>query len=380
MATPHVSGSAALIWSFYPSMPYQEVKNILLQTVDKIPALAGRCVSEGRLNLYNAIDKAGVSWLEFVPQGGSALPGEVNDVFVLFHGDVPVGTYQGQITVSTNDPYTPEVNIPVTMTVEPLDYFTELFDSGNNDMANRTLTFIPNGLAYYYNLCTVPASEFPVDPAGGTIITLRDDDYYEVQLQGNTVNLYGTSYDTFYIGSNGYITFESGDTHYLEQLTEHFALPRIAALFDDLNPSASGTISYKELPDRVVVTFQNVPEFSQTTTNSFQVEMFFYGKIRITFLNIAAVDGLTGLSQGNGIPAYFSESNLSEYDLCKTPVGGDFDTDGNIDWFDLLIFVSNWLRSDCAVLDWCEGTDLDKSGSVNFTDFAEFADYWSEGI
>jgi len=380
MATPHVSGATALIWSFSPSMPYQEVKDLLIQTADKIPALAGRCVSEGRLNLYNAVNELGVPWFEFVPQSGSVRPGEVNNVSVLFYGDVPIGTYQGQITVSTNDPYTPEVNIPVTMTVEPLDYFTELFDSGDNDMANRTLTFMPNGSVYYYNLCTAPASEFPVDPAGGTIVTLHDDDYYEVQLQGNTINLYGTSYDTFYIGSNGYITFASGDTHYLEQFTEHFTLPRIAALFDDLNPSASGTISYKELPDRVVVTFQNIPEFSQTTTNSFQVEMFFYDKIRITFLNIAAVDGLTGLSQGNGIPVHFSESNLSEYGLCKPPVGGDFDTDGNIDWFDLLIFVNNWLRSDCDVLDWCEGTDLDKSGSVNFTDFVEFTDYWSKGI
>jgi hypothetical protein len=359
-------------------MPYQDVKNLLIQTADKIPALSGKCVSQGRLNLYNAINETGVSWFEFAPQSGSVLPGEVNNVSVLFDGDVPVGTYQGLITVSTNDPYTPEVDIPVTMTVEPLDYFTELFDTGDNDMANRTLTFIPNDSVKYYNLCTEEASAFPVNPAGGTVVTLRDDDYYEVQLLEHTVNFYGDNYDTFYIGSNGYITFMSGDTHYLEQLAEHFALPRIAALFDDLNPLAGGTISYKELPDRVVVTFQDVHEFSQTATNSFQIEMFFYGKIRITFLDIAAVDGLTGLSQGNGVPVYFSESNLSEYDLCKPPIGGDFDADGDIDRFDLLIFAGNWLQDNCALLNWCEGTDINHDGSVNFMDFAEFADQWSK--
>jgi hypothetical protein len=371
MATPHVSGAAALIWSFYPSIPYQEVKNLLIQTADKTPALAGRCVSQGRLNLYNAVNELGVPWLEFVPPNGSVFPGEVNDVSVLFHGDVPVGTYQGQITVSTNDPYTPEVNIPVTMTVEPLDYFTELFNSGDNDLDNRTLTFIPNGSPHYYSLCTEQASAFPVDPAGGTIVTLHDDDYYEVLLQGHTINFYGTSYDTFYIGSNGYITFVSGDTQYSEQFTKHFALPRISALFDDLNPSAGGTISYKELPGRVVVTFQNVPEFSQTTTNSFQIEMFFYGKIRITFLNIAAVDGLTGLSQGNGVPVYFSESNLSEYGPCNTFVKGDF--------VDYAVFANQWMAGNCAEPAWCEGADLNKSGKVGFEDLAIFADNWLEG-
>lgn len=381
MAAPHVSGSAALIWSFYPSMPYQQVKDLLIQTVDEIPALAGRCVSQGRLNLFNAVNEVSVSWLEFVPQSGFVPAGEVNNVSVLFHGDVPVGTYQGQITVFTNDPYTPETNIPVTMTVEPLDYFTELFDSGNNDMANRALTFIPIGSCHYYNLCIVPASEFPVDPAGGTIVTLHDDDYYEIQLQNNTISLYGTSYDTFYIGSNGYITFVSGDTHYLEQFTEHFALPRIAALFDDLNPYAGGSISYKELPDRVVVTFQNVSEFNLTTTNSFQVEMFFYGKIRITFLNIAAVDGLTGLSQGNGVPAYFTESNLSEYGLCETPVGGDFDMDGDVDYEDFGFFISKWMDSNCDESNsWCGEADFEPDGNVDFSDFAILAKHWLEDV
>ena len=378
MATPHVSGAAALVWSSSPSTPYQEVKDLLIQTADKIPAMAGRCVSQGRLNLYNALNETGVSWLEFAPQSGSVLPGEVNNVSVLFHGDVPVGTYQGQITVLTNDPYTPEANIPVTMTVEPLDYFTELFNAGDNDMAHRTLTFTPNGSANYYNLCTKQASSYPVNPAGGTIVTLRDDDYSEVPLQGHTFNFYGTDYDTLYIGSNGYITFGSGDTHYLEQLAEHFALPRISALFDDLDPSAGGTISYEELPDKVVVTFQDIHEFSQTSTNSFQIEMFFDGRIRITFLNIAAVDGLTGLSQGNGVPLYFNESNLSAYDLCKPPIRGDFNTDGKVDFSDMLIFANHWLQSNCAVPYWCDGTDLNQNGSVNFTDFAEFAQHWLE--
>ena len=51
----------------------------------------------------------------------------------------------------------------------------------------------------------------------------------------------------------------------------------------------------------MVVTYKNVREYGKYTTNSFQIEMFFDGVIRITWLDIAARDGLAGLSAGNGL-------------------------------------------------------------------------------
>ena len=378
MSTPHVSGAAALVWSICPSMSYQEVKDILLKTVDKIPSLSGKCVSEGRLNLFNAVDEVGTSWIEFIPMSGSLGAGQTSDVTVKFNGDVPVGNYQGQIIIASNDPYTPDINnIYVTMTVTTPDYFTELFNSGDNDLDNHTLTLMPENSGQFYTACIEEASGFPVNPAGGTILALSDDDYHEVQLQGNTVSLYDTSYDTFYIGSNGYITFVSGDISYFEQFSNHFALPRIAALFDDLNPAAGGNISYKQLSDRIAVTFENVPEFSLNSKNTFQIEMFFNGKIRITWLGIAAQDGLAGLSQGNGIPAYFVESDLSTYDICRIPA--DFEPDGDVDFADFAIFASHWLAEDCQQQNnWCHRSDFKKDGNVDIDDLAEFTTYWLE--
>jgi len=55
MASPHVTGGAALVWSQNPTWTAQEVKSQLLQTTDPIPALNGKTVSGGRLNLYNAL-------------------------------------------------------------------------------------------------------------------------------------------------------------------------------------------------------------------------------------------------------------------------------------------------------------------------------------
>jgi len=58
MASPHVAGGAALVWSQNPNWTAQQVKNRLLDTTDAIPALSGRTVSGGRLNLYNALPPA----------------------------------------------------------------------------------------------------------------------------------------------------------------------------------------------------------------------------------------------------------------------------------------------------------------------------------
>ena len=55
MAAPHVAGAAALMFGLNGTLDCNEVKKILLNSVDKLPSLRGRCVSEGRLNLYKAL-------------------------------------------------------------------------------------------------------------------------------------------------------------------------------------------------------------------------------------------------------------------------------------------------------------------------------------
>jgi subtilisin family serine protease len=55
MAAPHVSGAAALLWADQPGYNYAEIKDTLIRTVDPINALAGKVVSNGRLNIYNAL-------------------------------------------------------------------------------------------------------------------------------------------------------------------------------------------------------------------------------------------------------------------------------------------------------------------------------------
>jgi len=58
MATPHVTGAAALVWSLNPELTALEVKQMLMDTGDNNAWAQGRTVSGKRLNVANAIEMA----------------------------------------------------------------------------------------------------------------------------------------------------------------------------------------------------------------------------------------------------------------------------------------------------------------------------------
>jgi hypothetical protein len=199
------------------------------------------------------------------------------------------------------------------LTEEVPDAFTEEF--GPLDMSGLRITYDPSATPEGYEACTRAGDgSFPTSPAGGTTLPLSDDDYELVLVGGgNTVQLFGVAYDRFYVGSNGYITFVTPDSTYIESLADHFALRRISANFDDYNPAAGGSVSYRRLPDRIAVTWNGVFEFGTTNPNWFQIELFYGGRIRVTYLSMSSIDGVAGLSRGLGIPTPFLESDLSDY-------------------------------------------------------------------
>jgi subtilisin family serine protease len=107
MATPHVSGVIGLILSKNPKLTTQEVKDILLRTADKIPALTGRTVSGGRLNAFNAL--------------GEAAPAP--DLVGTEDDDVLIGTNRSEriLGLGGND------------IIEGLDGNDQIFGGGDND-------------------------------------------------------------------------------------------------------------------------------------------------------------------------------------------------------------------------------------------------------
>jgi hypothetical protein len=77
----------------------------------------------------------------------------------------------------------------------------------------------------------------------------------------------------------------------------------------------------------------------------------------------------SGNSEEYGI-AWYSDGEWS------SPILADFDEDGDVDIIDFGTLSMHWLSQDCNYPHWCEGTDLNYSGFVDFTDFAIFAENW----
>jgi hypothetical protein len=196
------------------------------------------------------------------------------------------------------------------------EYFTEKFTSGLDafDLTNKSVTFTPTTDGSYYSFVVQEITQLPTNPAGGKNLELSDDSYVSVSLSGpKKVQIFGYSYTRFYVGSNGYITFTRGDTSRNDIFTTHFNTKRISVLLDDFDPSRSGVVSWKQLEDRAVVTWENISEFTPVSSNTFQVEMYFDGKIRLAWLDIATTNGIVGLSKGGGVPENFQETDFSEY-------------------------------------------------------------------
>ncbi|MHC4527829.1 MAG: S8 family serine peptidase, partial [Planctomycetota bacterium] len=483
MATPHVAGACALVWSVDPTLTNSEVKEIILGSVDK--TLGGLCIAEGRLNLYNALLETSVPWITIEPEEGTIAPGQSNDISVTFDATrMTPGIYEAEIIIFPGDPCHPQKVVPVTMTVlpddlsvlpdedfessgiewgpfeptcksyiltnngdtsvpwtvfwaqdwvkvepnegtldpnesievdvcispyadllepniysetvvfknldsnsikprqttlivKPPDMFTESFET-YNDLTFLSLTFSPDGSASYYEACRARAGEFPTDPNGGTGVTFWDDDSIEVALENEKqILFYGQWYDRFYIGSNGYITFGAGDTQYSPTLKNHFSMPRISGLFTDLLPVDYWNISFKQLDDRVAVTYWDVPLYGhKDSKNSFQIEIFFVdGTIRITWLELVETASISGLSKGKGLPpVFFKQSNLNRYPACS--ISADVDMDYLVNFADFAWLAAYWRDADCDVPFWCGRSDLDHSGTTDGTDLGILADYW----
>src|SRR5205823_2148587 len=55
LAAPMVSGACALMIAKYPAENYQQIIARILKATDPLPALAGKCATGGRLNLFKAL-------------------------------------------------------------------------------------------------------------------------------------------------------------------------------------------------------------------------------------------------------------------------------------------------------------------------------------
>ena len=90
MACPHVAGAASLLWSLFPSLSAQAIKQSILMSARPAPSLVGMCTTEGTLDLHGAMLQAvRRSWISVTPRSATLAPGESIDLNVTLHAQMP---------------------------------------------------------------------------------------------------------------------------------------------------------------------------------------------------------------------------------------------------------------------------------------------------
>lgn len=137
------------------------------------------------------------------------------------------------------------------------------------DLQGMTLRFSTNGGSSY----AVSRERSTLDRTIGRTYNFGDDDTRTIDLSF-PFTYYGRRREVVHVNSNGNITFGQSDFDYLSSNNDMLDEPaRIAPFFADLDPSAGGTVRIASQPDRLVVTWERVPEWSTRNENTFQVEL-----------------------------------------------------------------------------------------------------------
>jgi len=206
---------------------------------------------------------------------------------------------------------------PYTLDVvcsQPSRMIYEWFPLGSSDtwdLDGSTVTYSPNAMVvmgYTYTVAT-GVTDFPTPIIAATpgLPFTGSDDSIEVTFgAGQSFTFFDVTYTSLWVNTNGSITFGAGDPD-PEESDVAFAggLPRIAGEWDNINPVAGGpsTVIVGRFGDRIVVTWNYSPDnFAGQGAHAIQIELFWTGQITVTNLTNGGDDGLSGITEGGGLP------------------------------------------------------------------------------
>jgi subtilisin family serine protease len=291
MATPHVTGLAALIKAQFPSFTWYQIRNRILATGDVTTGMQNVTISDRRINAYGALT------CNNVPFFGIWRP------FATASWPMLIAVYW----VNCENPAG-----PISVTITPGGTVLNLLDDGNEAVSGDiyagdgvysaiwtgpadicvvgtfTLTFsngqsttVQVGGAQGSYRCTTPSPTWRT--ITGTNLNLGDDTWATV-TPGFPVKFGTSSYNTVYVNANGLISFtnNTGLQFNNQQLPYSSFTTLVAPFWDDLYPSGSNNVYWATLgtaPNReLVIEWRNVRHYScnsdASATVRFQVVLF----------------------------------------------------------------------------------------------------------
>ena len=295
MAAPHVAGASALVWADNPALGHLDVKEILMNNVDPVPALAGRMQTGGRLNVFESLtcDPSVVSLVPSLGDGFVVEQGEPLALSARLSACAPLTGATVTASFNNGDP-------AIALLDDGLDpdgvandgTYTGLWMPSGVGPTTVTFTAVHDGDTYvetatgdvlvffgYFYDDTVPFAWIDIS-ATGTPLSLSDDDnaYFALPFP---IRFFDVDYDYISVGSNGHVYFENiwspwnnscipSDTGYANTF--------VAGLWDDLNPSGGGQVYWEirgAAPNRTaIVQYAGLPHYP--VVGAVHFEIIFY--------------------------------------------------------------------------------------------------------
>ncbi len=147
-------------------------------------------------------------------------------------------------------------------------------------------------------------------PTPGAPLPVGDDGSVQVFLPF-TFEICGQPFDSLFVNANGNLTFGVPSATFGESIDGFLAgPPRIAGVWDDLNPGAGGTVFFQQTSNTFTVTYQNVPEFVNTGANTFSIKLSrSSNNVDVSYGGLTLTDGLAGVSCGVALTSGFEPAS-----------------------------------------------------------------------
>jgi uncharacterized protein (TIGR03437 family) len=185
-----------------------------------------------------------------------------------------------------------------------------VMDDGNGVVARQndfnldgqTLRFTPQAGAYRYALSN-DGYDAAAAASGAPLAALDDDDSRPAALPF-AFPFFGASYSQVYVNSDGNLTFGAGDSASTDRSLGRMTAgpPRVAPLFDDLNPAlTAGGVRVLSESGRLVVSWVGVPEYAVSgggAVQTFQVRLYPDGGIEFSYAGARPTGAIVGIAPG----------------------------------------------------------------------------------
>lgn len=181
---------------------------------------------------------------------------------------------------------------PVASDLPDLQVYATASVSGESLLGySEKLAGIPNGMTDAGTIVLAPCA---FDPVLGTPLGLFDDEGTQVALAVlGEFPFFGEAKTAVFVNANGNVTFSAVDTDYTPTIQEATSIARISPLWADLDPSEGGAVYVKQQADRLVVTWNEIPEYGYGGANSVQLVVNKSGIIDFVYHGVSAT-GSTG--------------------------------------------------------------------------------------